>query len=120
MGRLTPPTSSTLFDGRMSFYGHSDVARCRFFYTCLKGTALKWFNNLPPRSIDSWQVLKTKFRTRFSRNRKGGKITASLMTVHQKESESLREFLARFRAEVAEIPNLIDETRHKLLGGRGG
>ena len=31
------------------------------------------------------------------------------MTVPQKESESLREFLARFCAEVAEIPNLIDE-----------
>ena len=108
-GSSDPADFINLFDGRMSFYGHSDVARCRFFYTCLKGTALKWFNNLPPRSIDSWVALKTKFRTRFSSNRKGGKITASLMTVHQKEAESLRDFLARFRAEVAEIPNLIDD-----------
>ena len=31
------------------------------------------------------------------------------MTVRQKYNEPLRDFLSRFRAEVAEIPNLIDE-----------
>ena len=108
-GSTDPSDFLNTFDGRMAFYGHSDVARCRFFCTCLQGTALKWFNNLAPRSIDSWSALKTKFRNRFSSNKKGGKITASLMTVRQKYNESLRDFLSRFRAEVAEIPNLIDE-----------
>ena len=82
-GTTDPLDFLNMFDGRMSFFRHEEIARCRFFCTCLKGTALEWFNNLPPRSIDSWQALKTKFRTRFSSNRRGGKITASLMTIRQ-------------------------------------
>lgn len=31
------------------------------------------------------------------------------MTVHQKHDETLRDFLARFRSEVAEIQTMIDE-----------
>ena len=108
-GTTAPSDFISQFDGRMSYYGHSEISRCRFFCTCLSGTALEWFENLPPRSIDSWSTLKNKFRTRFSSNKRGGKITASLMTVRQKSSESLRDFLARFRNEVAVIPNLIDE-----------
>lgn len=34
---------------------------------------------------------------------------ASLMTVRKKYNEILWDFLGRFRSEVAEIPNLIDE-----------
>lgn len=85
------------FDGRMAFYGHSEMARCQFFSTFLQGTALRWYNNLPPRSIDSWPILKSKFQTRFSSNYKGGKFTASLMTIRQRPTESLRNFLTRFR-----------------------
>ena len=54
-------------------------------------------------------MLKNKIRTRFSSNKKGGKITASLMTVRQRSSKSLKDFLTRFRKEVAEISSLIDE-----------
>lgn len=108
-GSSDPTSFLNTFDGRMSFYGPSEVARCRFFSTCLKGTTLRWYNNLPPRSIDSWQALKSKFQGRFSSNDKGGKITASLMTMRQRSSESLRDYLTRFRAEVADIPNLIEE-----------
>ena len=98
-GSTNPLDFINLFDGIMSFFRHSYVAMCRSFSTCLKGTTLKWFNSLPPRSIDSWAVLKNKFCTRFSSNNKGGKITASLMTIRQKSSESLRDFLGPFRAE---------------------
>lgn len=59
-GSTDPSDFINLFDGRMDFFGHSEVARCRFFLTCLKGTALNWFNNLQPRSIDSWSILKRK------------------------------------------------------------
>ncbi|XP_074352203.1 uncharacterized protein LOC141691377 [Apium graveolens] len=69
-GSTDPSGFLNTFDGRMAFYGHSEVARCQFFSTCLQGTALHWYNNLPSRSIDSWTTLKTKFQTRFSSNYK--------------------------------------------------
>lgn len=93
----------------MTFYVHSEIEKCQFFSTCLKGTSLLWFNDLPARSISSWTDLKRKFKIRFSGNKKGGKITASLITVRQRSSETLRAYLNRFRKEMAEIPNLIEE-----------
>ncbi|XP_074346842.1 uncharacterized protein LOC141685650 [Apium graveolens] len=90
----------------MAFYGHSDVARCQFFSTCLQDTTLRWYNNLPSRSIDSWTTLKTKFQTRFSSNYKGEKIMASLITMCQRPRESLRSYLGRFRQAISEITDL--------------
>lgn len=34
---------------------------------------------------------------------------ASQMTIHQRSSETLRDFLTRFRAKFADIPNLVEE-----------
>lgn len=111
----------------MSFFGHSEVARCRFFSTCLKGTALHWFNGLPPWSVDSWSILKSKFYTRFSSNKRKCKLTTSLITIYQRRNESLRDYLTRFRAKIVEITGLvetlainylvagIDRTRHGHL-----
>lgn len=108
-GSSDPSGFLNTFDGRMAFYGHSETARCQFFSTCLQGTALRWYNNLPPRSIDSRSTLKSKFQTRFSSNYKWGKITASLMIIRHRPNESLRNFLARFRDGIAKIPDLIEE-----------
>ena len=72
-GTTDPLDFINMFDARMSFFGHAEIARCCFYCTCLKSTALEWFNNLPPRSIELWQALKTKFRTRFSGNGKRGR-----------------------------------------------
>ncbi|XP_074361024.1 uncharacterized protein LOC141701241 [Apium graveolens] len=111
----------------MAFYRHSEVARCQLFSTCLQGTALRWYNNLPFRSIGSWTTLKTKFQTRFSSNYKGGKITASLIMMRQRPSESLRSYLGHFRQAISEITDLeeslamnylatgIDGSRHGIL-----
>ncbi|XP_074356705.1 uncharacterized protein LOC141696464 [Apium graveolens] len=126
-GSSDPLAFLNTFDGRMAFFGHSEIARCQFFSTCLQGTALRWYSNLPPRSIDSWRTLKSKFQARFSSNYKGIKVTTSLMTMHQRSGESLWSFLTRFREEITEIPDLIeqmtvnfltagiDKSRHELI-----
>ncbi|KAL8098061.1 hypothetical protein AgCh_030993 [Apium graveolens] len=126
-GSSDPLAFLNTFDGRMAFFGHSEIDRCQFFSTCLQGTALRWYSNLAPRSIDSWTTLKSKFQARFSSNYKGIKVTASLMTMHQRSGESLRSFLTRFREEITEILDLIeqmavnfltagiDKSRHGLL-----
>ncbi|XP_074342795.1 uncharacterized protein LOC141680478 [Apium graveolens] len=107
-GSTDPSDFINLFDGRMDFFGHSEVDRCRFFSICLKGTALYWFNNLQPRSNDSWSILKSKFRTHFSSNKREGKITTSFISVYQRSNETLRAYLTRFRAHIAEITDHAD------------
>lgn len=93
----------------MAIYSHSETAHFQFFSPCLQGTALRWYNNIPPRSIESWSTLKNKFQTRFYSNYKESKIIASLMTIRQRPRESLRNFLTRFRDGITEIPDLIEE-----------
>ncbi|KAA8525734.1 hypothetical protein F0562_007589 [Nyssa sinensis] len=45
----------------MALHGASDAFMCRTFITSLKGTALKWFHNLPPNSITSFYELGRQF-----------------------------------------------------------
>ncbi|KAL8119007.1 hypothetical protein AgCh_016487 [Apium graveolens] len=59
-------------------------------------------------SIDSWSELKNKFKSRFSTNKKGRRMTASWVNIRQRSNESLREYLNRFRAETIQIPDLIE------------
>lgn len=47
-GSSDPSGFLNTFDGRMALYGHSEITRCQFFSTCLQGTSLRWYNNLPP------------------------------------------------------------------------
>lgn len=105
-GSADPLWVLNTFDGRMAFYGHSKVAWCQFFSTCLQGTTLRWYNNLPPRWIDSWTTLRNKFQACFSSKYKGGKITESLITMRQRSNEFLRSYLVRFREGIAEITDL--------------
>lgn len=55
---------------------------------------------------------------RFSSNKKGGKITASLITVRQRSNEPLRDYLTRFRSHIAEIIDLIEPlaTNYLVVG----
>ncbi|KAL8110540.1 hypothetical protein AgCh_026314 [Apium graveolens] len=114
-GSSDPLAFLNTFDECMAFFGHSEIARCQFFSTCLQGTALRWYSNFPPRSIDSWTTVKSKFQARFSSNYKGIKVTASLITMHQRSGESLRSFQTRFREEIAEIPDLIEQMAVNFL-----
>lgn len=126
-GSTDPADFIHVFNRRMTFYGQSDIAKFQYFPTCLKGPTLMWYNNLPTRSIDSWSVLKNKFKVRFSTNKKGRKMTASLVNIRQRSNKCLREYLNRFRAETIQISDLIenlaitylavgvDKNRHNLL-----
>lgn len=67
------------------------------------------------RLIDSWSSSKSNFWTQFLSSTKGGRIMVSLMTVRQRYNESLREYLSRFRTEVDEKSNLIDDLAFNYL-----
>ena len=41
----------------MELHGYQDPVRCRAFASTLKGSALDWFNRLPPASISSFKEL---------------------------------------------------------------
>ena len=53
------------YKNHMELHGYQDPVRCRAFAITLKGSALAWFNKLPPASISSFKELSIAFVSHF-------------------------------------------------------
>ncbi|XP_021735090.1 uncharacterized protein LOC110701769 [Chenopodium quinoa] len=85
----------------------SEATWCKYFLTTLKGVAQTWITKgVKEGSISSWQDLSNKFKSKFSTANCREKTTAELMSLHQVEDESLRDYLTRFSNESSRITNL--------------
>ncbi|XP_057741310.1 uncharacterized protein LOC130959864 [Arachis stenosperma] len=87
----------------------SDVVRCKAFPTTLTKTAIKWFDNLPPRSISSFDDMAKKFLARFFIQKDKAKHAPSLLGIKQEEQESIRNYMERFNKTYMDIQNLPAE-----------
>ena len=84
---------------------------CRAFPTTLKGAARIWFNRLMPNSINTFKELSAQFTTHFIGGHRYKKSTACLVSIKQREDETLRSYIARFNKEALSI----DEANDKIL-----
>ncbi|GMN70114.1 hypothetical protein TIFTF001_039157 [Ficus carica] len=94
------------FDGMSDSYDH---------LLHLKGAALRWFCNLPPESIDSFDELSLEFMRSYSVHIQSGKTTKDLWGVVQGLHESLRAYIKRFSKAILEISGLDDGTAREAL-----
>lgn len=90
----------------MEVTGYHDAVLCRVFLLTLKKEALKWFKELPPRSITSWDALAYQFVHYFITSKELSGTSHILALVKQDKGEKLRDFLTRFYMETALVPNL--------------
>ncbi|XP_025631324.1 uncharacterized protein [Arachis hypogaea] len=102
------------FKSRMYLADASDTTRCKAFPNTLTKVAMKWFDNLPPRSITSFDDLARKFLTRFSIQKDKTKHAPSLLGVKQEVGETLRDYMERFNKACLEIQNL--PTKAMIMG----
>ena len=89
----------------------ADEIICRTFPTTLKGPARIWFSRLTSNSISTFNALIAQFASHFIRGHKYKKSTACLMSIKQREDETLRSCIARFNKEAL----LINEADDKIL-----
>ena len=77
-----------------------DEIACRAFPMTLSRNARKWFQGLMPNFISTFKDLERISLTQFlgSRERKK-KPSIYLITLHQREGESLKEFVIQFSLE---------------------
>nr|XP_043612739.1 uncharacterized protein LOC122584746 [Erigeron canadensis] len=87
-------------------YNLKEACLCRSFGSTLSGSALKWLQSLPPRSINSFADLTNLFYSQFSCSRTFEKLIDDLYKITQKQHESLRDFMTKFTKESLNIPNL--------------
>ena len=84
---------------------------CRAFLTMLKGVARVWFKRLTPNSINTFKELSAQFTSHFIGGHRYKKSTACLMSIKQRENETLRSYITRFNKEALSI----DEADDKIL-----
>ena len=95
----------------MHLEGVVDKIMCRAFLMTLKGAARIWFSRLMPNSINTFKELSTQFTTHFIGGHRYKKSMAYLMSIRQREDETLRSYISRFNKEALSI----DEADDKIL-----
>ncbi|XP_057719638.1 uncharacterized protein LOC130934065 [Arachis stenosperma] len=108
-GTTDPDHHLSNFRSRMYLTDASDAVRCKSFPITLKKTVIKWFDNLPPRSISSFDDLAKKFFARFSIQKDKAKHAPSLLGIRQGERETLCNYMEMFNKTCLDIQNLPTE-----------
>ena len=81
------------YKNQMELHGYQDPVRCRAFAITLKGSALAWFNMLPPSSVSLFRELSIAFVSHFIGARTYRKPSYHLLTIKQSQQESLRSYV---------------------------
>nr|XP_023891218.1 uncharacterized protein LOC112003265 [Quercus suber] len=82
---------------------------CRAFPTTLKGAARIWFSCLTPGSISTFKELSAQFTAHFIGGHRYKTSTAYLMSIKQREDETLRSYISRFNKEALSIDKADDK-----------
>ncbi|XP_057755623.1 uncharacterized protein LOC130974788 [Arachis stenosperma] len=94
---------------RMYLTDASDTVRYKAFPATLTKIAIRWFDNLPLRSISSFDDLAKKFSAKFSIQKDKTKHAPSLLGIKQTDRESLCNYVERFNKACLDIQNLPTE-----------
>ncbi|XP_057247443.1 uncharacterized protein LOC125493373 [Beta vulgaris subsp. vulgaris] len=106
-GTTDPDDHLSAYKHQMYFQAVDDATWCKNFPATLKGVAQKWFNNLPPNSVNNFTELSILFITsHFVANRQEQKTSMHLGKVIQGPKEALRSYVKRFSLEALQIHHL--------------
>nr|GEU97562.1 reverse transcriptase domain-containing protein [Tanacetum cinerariifolium] len=72
---------------------------CHMFNSTLTGSARVWFDDLPPESVDSYDDLKKAFLANHLQQKKCIKDPIEIHHIKQRERESTKDFVQRFKTE---------------------
>ncbi|XP_030941782.1 uncharacterized protein LOC115966754 [Quercus lobata] len=95
----------------MHLQGVPDEIMCRAFPMTLKGPTRVWFSRLTLSSINTFKELSAQFTSHFIGGHRYKRSTACLMSIKQREDETLRSYITRFNKEALSI----DKTDDKIL-----
>ena len=99
------------FKTLMHVQGVPDEIMCRAFPTTLKDPVRIWFSRLTPNSINTFKELSAQFTSHFIGGHRYKRFTACLMSIKQREDETLRSYITRFNKEALSI----NEVDNKIL-----
>ncbi|GKV46573.1 hypothetical protein SLEP1_g53545 [Rubroshorea leprosula] len=107
-GSSDPDEHLHTYQAIMRIQNANAAMMCKVFLATLKSTARRWYHKLPRHSIDSYSQLAKLFSNKFASQREIKRTATELMQVHQKEGESLRDYMQRFNKATLDIDNVPD------------
>src|ERR1044072_9956750 len=121
-GMTDPQRHLNGFNAKMLTTTANDHLKCKLFGGTLKSNALDWFATLPNRSITSFEDFSRRFLEQFSARKETIVTSATLWNTHQKEGESLNEFVLRFSdlARQVKVQNPASQAEAFANGLRAG
>ncbi|KAI3740492.1 hypothetical protein L2E82_30941 [Cichorium intybus] len=81
-----------------------DAVMLRVFPITLQGAAKRWLMAEPPRTIKTWEELKTKFIKQFSPPSKIAKMKAKIQNFQQMDDETLYDAWDRYKEMLQNCP----------------
>ena len=82
------------------------------FSFSLKDNAKTWLNSLRPRSIGTWQEMKTEFLKKFFPIHRTNALKRQIMIFSQKDNETFYQCWERFKDLLNACPHYGYETWH--------
>nr|GEU74944.1 reverse transcriptase domain-containing protein [Tanacetum cinerariifolium] len=76
---------------------------CKMFCQTLVGAARRWFDDLDPKSVDSFEELIQKFLEEFSQQKRYAKDPTEIHDIKKRQNDGLQAFMDRFKSESSHI-----------------
>ncbi|GJV36953.1 reverse transcriptase domain-containing protein [Tanacetum coccineum] len=76
---------------------------CKMFRQTLGGAARNWFDDLDPKSVNSFEELSSKFLEEFSQQKRYAKDPTEIHGIKRRQNEGLQTFMDRFKSESSHI-----------------
>ncbi|XP_023885281.1 uncharacterized protein LOC111997427 [Quercus suber] len=102
----------------LGFQQPPDEILCWSFPTTLKGAAREWFTKLPTSSINNFEQLSNAFLRHFVGGQHPKRPSDHLLTIRQREKETLRSYVKCFTGETLEVDEADDKV--KLMTFKAG
>ncbi|GKE62405.1 reverse transcriptase domain-containing protein, partial [Tanacetum coccineum] len=86
----------------------------------LGGAARNWFDDLDPKSVDSFEELSQKFLEEFSQQKRYAKDPTEIHGIKRRQNEGLQAFMDRFKSESSHIKGVPPVLRiFAFINGHG-
>jgi hypothetical protein len=93
----------------MALSRHNDPLMCRLFPSSLGEVAMRWFNQLGRRTINSWDQMAEAFVARFITNSRKRKEMDALLTMKLEGNETIKDYSTRFSETYNDIEGCSEE-----------
>ncbi|XP_026450758.1 uncharacterized protein LOC113350868 [Papaver somniferum] len=105
-GSSDPAAHLRYYNHILARWEQDDAVLCRYFPSSLKGSALSWFDNLPPNSINSYGQLAEKFLETYMYNKDVNAGMDKLFSLATTYKETIREYTDRWHRICQAIGNV--------------